>query len=532
MNSSKKPGSFSDPRTFIAIILTFFLFFGWQIYLKRKYPDSYKKKAKVTKEVTPVSKDSSMAQVGETESLGSTKDAISKTKLPQELGVAKILNFSDENLSFDISSHGMALERVILNKFNRVASEPFYFPNSSLVFPTKINGKVVEFDVSRQGDKFVGKGFYKNFEIIKVIEVNSDKFFVGVKVYVDDALKEPVKLSHDHQFFVSDPKKILFFPTGDRNEFYTLSEGSSDRETLVSKTNMESPETVGNTKVVSFGNQYFSTSFVNEGNLIPSTEFFQEGKDFKFSIDHLMNPLVKVKSLDFKVYMGPKRFGTLSDASPDLAGLVNFSYLGFIAKPILAGLDYLYGVFGNYGLAVIVLTFLIRLMILPLALTSYRSMKKMQVIQPELKRIKEAYKDQPEQINLKTMELFKEKKVNPLGGCLPLLIQAPIFFAFYRGLSESVDLYQAPFFGWITDLSKMDPYFIFPILSVGGMVAHQIFTPSTMDKIQKRAMIVMTISFGVIFSTLPSALTLYMAVSSWFGVAQHLIFLRERKGEA
>ena len=123
---------------------------------------------------------------------------------------------------------------------------------------------------------------------------------------------------------------------------------------------------------------------------------------------------------------------------------------------------------------------------------------------------------------------MKDNKVNPLGGCLPMLLQLPIFFAFYRALSESVDLFQAPFFGWITDLSKMDPYFLFPVLSMAGMVIHQLVTPSSMDKMQKRMMLIMPLVFGVLFVTLPSALTLYMAVSTWFGILQHIIFLRDK----
>lgn len=531
MNKPEKQG-FNDPKTILAIALTFVIFMGWQMYLKNKYPDAYKKKSTtdISKEqevnqATVINTDKASATIQIRENIN---DDFKAETLPPQV-VEENFSFKDDIWSFDVSSKGMSVGNVIVYKFNKVSKKPYKFAYVKNIYPTEIDGQVIDFKISQEGNKFTGIGFYKGSEVRKTISVDSDLYTLSTEIEFDKSKLPKAEFFHKLDSKVEDPKKAVFFlPAFDRNEFFVKTSDDSERKILASKENMETPNKFEDVSLASLGDHYFSTAIINKGKISPNVLFFQKDKNLNLGFNYSFNELVDINQMKFDLFLGPKKVGLLSQISADLPDIVNFSYLGFIAKPILTGLNFLYGIFGNYGIAVIILTFLIRLMILPLAVTSFRSMKKMQVIQPELKRIKEKYKDQPQLINQKTMAIMKENKVNPLGGCLPMLLQLPIFFAFYRGLSESVDLYQAPFAGWITDLSKMDPYFILPILSMVGMVIHQLVTPSTMDKAQKRMMMAMPVVFGALFVTLPSALTLYMAVSTWFGIGQHWIFLRDK----
>ena len=144
-----------------------------------------------------------------------------------------------------------------------------------------------------------------------------------------------------------------------------------------------------------------------------------------------------------------------------------------IAVPILRGLQFFYSIFPNYGISIILLTIIIRMLTFPLQYKSFKSMKKMQEIQPDLTKLREKYKDNPQKMQQETMALFKRAGANPLGGCLPMLLQMPVFFAFYRVLYSSVELVDAPFYFWIYDLSEKDPYYVLPILMGLAMVLNQ-----------------------------------------------------------
>ena len=154
-------------------------------------------------------------------------------------------------------------------------------------------------------------------------------------------------------------------------------------------------------------------------------------------------------------------------------------------------------------------------------------MSKMQAIQPTLKAVREKYKDDPVRMNQEVMGIMKQEKVNPAGGCLPMLLQFPIFIALYRVLSESIDLYKAPFGLWITDLSLKDPYYVLPILMGISMFLQQKITPSTMDPQQQKVMAFMPIVFSLLMISLPSGLTLYIFVSTIFGVIQQQLFMKK-----
>lgn len=229
------------------------------------------------------------------------------------------------------------------------------------------------------------------------------------------------------------------------------------------------------------------------------------------------------KELKGDILFTPKNYDELAAMGDNLKLAVDFGVFGIIAVPILRGLQFFYKWIPNYGWSIVLLTLLIRLITYPLQYKSFKSMKKMQEIQPELNRIKEKYKGDAPKMQKETMALFKKAGANPLGGCLPILIQMPVFFAFYKVLGEAMELVGAPYIFWIKDLSHKDPFFVLPILMTAAMWLQQKYTPTTtMDPTQKKIMMFMPLIFGFIMKDLPSGLVLYIFVSTLVGILQQL----------
>ena len=228
-------------------------------------------------------------------------------------------------------------------------------------------------------------------------------------------------------------------------------------------------------------------------------------------------------SLSGFVFYGLKGHDELQKVGSNLHLAVDFGVFGIIAVPILKGLQFFYKYAPNYGLAIILITLFIRTLLFPLQYKSFKSMKKMQQLQPELAKLKEKLADDPQKMQKATMELFKKNGANPMGGCLPLLLQMPVFFAFYQVLFNSVELLHAPFILWITDLSAKDPYYVLPVLMGIAMFFQTKLNPSTTtDPLQKKMMMFMPLIFTFFMKDLPAGLNLYIFVSTVFGIAQQL----------
>ncbi|MBH47010.1 MAG: hypothetical protein CME71_02440 [Halobacteriovorax sp.] len=230
-----------------------------------------------------------------------------------------------------------------------------------------------------------------------------------------------------------------------------------------------------------------------------------------------------VTIFEASIIYAQKDYDVLHTLGDKLDLSVDFGIFGILAVPILRGLQFFYKYVPNYGIAIILLTLVIRLITFPLQYKSFKSMKKMQKVQPEIANLREKFKDDPQRMQRETMELFKRAGANPLGGCLPLILQMPVFFAFYQVLYNAVELVGAPFFGWIADLSIKDPFYILPVLMAVAMFLQQRVTPTTVaDPTQKKIMTFMPIIFGFIMKDLPSGLVLYIFISTLFGMAQQM----------
>ncbi|MDI6750338.1 MAG: membrane protein insertase YidC [Rhodocyclaceae bacterium] len=224
--------------------------------------------------------------------------------------------------------------------------------------------------------------------------------------------------------------------------------------------------------------------------------------------------------LTVPLYAGPQEQDKLEKIAPGLDLVVDYGWLTFIAAPLFWVLQWIHKLVGNWGWAIIVLTVLIKLIFFPLSAASYKSMAKMRVLTPKLMKLKEMYADDKQRMNMEMMELYKREKVNPLGGCLPILVQIPVFIALYWVLLGTVELRGAPWLGWITDLSVKDPYYVLPIIMGISMFVQTKLNPTPPDPIQAKIMLWMPIVFTGMFLFFPAGLVLYWTVNNILSIAQ------------
>ncbi|HEY4209883.1 MAG TPA: membrane protein insertase YidC [Steroidobacteraceae bacterium] len=220
------------------------------------------------------------------------------------------------------------------------------------------------------------------------------------------------------------------------------------------------------------------------------------------------------------LFIGPKLQDQLDAAGPRLDLVTDYWYLTIIARPLFWLLSILHKVFGNWGVAIILATFVLKAVFYPLAEISGRSSAKMKLVQPRIKNLQELYKDDREKLSKAMMELYQREKINPVSGCLPMLIQIPVFLAFYWTLLESVEIRQAPFFGWIQDLSSRDPYFILPALMAGAMFVQFKINPTSPDPTQAKIMMVMPLIMSVTLAFFPAGLVLYWTTNTLLTILQ------------
>ncbi len=225
------------------------------------------------------------------------------------------------------------------------------------------------------------------------------------------------------------------------------------------------------------------------------------------------------------LYAGPAK-SNLDDVAPGLGLTVDYGLLTPISKPLFIGLSYIEGWVHNWGVAIIILTLGIKLIFFPLSAASYRSMAKMRLVAPKLEKIKQQYADDRERLHKAMMELYKTEKINPMGGCLPMLIQIPVFISLYWAILASVELRHAPFVGWIQDLSSPDQYYVLPLLMAGSMLLQTRLNPTPPDPLQAKIMQTMPIIFGVVFFFFPAGLVLYSVVNNALSILQQWVITR------
>lgn len=228
-------------------------------------------------------------------------------------------------------------------------------------------------------------------------------------------------------------------------------------------------------------------------------------------------------SSNARLYSGPQESAILEKVAPGMELVKDYWYFAMIAKPMFWIMELIHSVLANWGWTIVVFTIAIKLALFPLSAAGYRSMAKMKVVTPKMTALKEKYKNEPQKLNVAMMELYKTEKINPLGGCLPILIQMPIFLSLYWVLQASVEMRGAPWMGWITDLSKPDPWFILPVLYAISMYITTKLSPAPADPVQAKMMLFMPLLFSVMFLFFPSGLVLYWVVNNVLSIGQQWV---------
>lgn len=363
--------------------------------------------------------------------------------------------------------------------------------------------------------------------ITKVLEIPSDSYLLDLKVTTEGLASTPLAVAWSRQLH---PHKARADVEGAVGYF------DGKLHTFDASTLKEAQVVEGKASWAGYAEHYFLAAYVpaqREPLKLIASAADGSGQATLWTA-------APATALHYGIYLGPKSFSDLEKAGSDLVQAIDLGWFWFIAKPLLLALRAIDSVLGNFGWSIILLTFAVRVMFYPVNKKQIEAMKGMQRIQPEVKKIQERYADDREKMNLEMMELYRRHKVNPLAGCLPMLVQLPVFIGLYNVLLQSIELRHAPFIGWMHDLSQPDRLgtFSIPFVEPAGipvmtllmgasMILQQKMTPSTADPAQQRMMMVMPVVFTVMFVNFPCGLVLYWLSNNILSIGQQWLSNRQ-----
>ncbi|RDU56594.1 membrane protein insertase YidC [Helicobacter sp. MIT 99-5507] len=324
-----------------------------------------------------------------------------------------------------------------------------------------------------------------------------------------------IELSRQVEYFISNGAR----PIADSSPYVfkgVIVKKNDDKLEKIEDGDSSETLTFNKAKFIASVDRYYTTLFFNKDGFDIITDSTSNGNALPYVI---LND-----NVSFSGYIGPKNYKDLSNISSDLGDVVEYGVITFFAKPLFLLLEWLFDIFSNWGWAIIALTLIVRILLYPLTYKGMVSMQKLKDLSPKLKEIQTKYKGDSQKLQLHMMELYKKHKVNPMGGCLPLLLQIPVFFAIYRVLYNAVELKDSAWLFWIQDLSAMDPYFILPILMGATMYLQQHLSPATFnDPTQEKIFKLLPVFFTIFLITFPAGLILYWTVNNIFSIIQQMI---------
>ncbi len=423
-----------------------------------------------------------------------------------------------------LTSQNEPIELVDLNGFNDY-SLPITFPDSSINVPAyaSYRADVESVNLSQPGSTgtlvfSVNAPGRLNVEKIFTFHADTYAFSLDVKVHnaSGDNLSQNALLAWTHYV---DPKAEEDSYGHDGPIFYRKSEVQT-----------ESPKKLDGRKVVGpdvswggYESKYFISAIISKQ---PSLSNLVFGKDQRNLVSvGLEGPKNLIPSgqdavFSYSLYLGPKDYDLLKAQNVGLENSIDYGWVKWLALPLLFALKFLYQWISNYGVVIIILTILIKIIFWPLGNKSYKAMKEMQALQPKITELREKFKNDKAKLNQEVMQLYKKYKVNPMSGCLPMIIQIPVFFGLYKALLYSIELRHAPFVWWIQDLSAKDPYYITPIIMGATMFWQQKISPQAGDPMQAKIMLLMPVIFTFLFLNFPSGLVIYWLFNNILSIAQ------------
>jgi len=500
-------------RIFIATFISFIFFMAYDYFFIQ--PQIQTKQTKTEQINTPQLKESNKPQLN-----SPTKTISNETK--------NIAVIKSDNFEIHIDSLGR-ISKYILEKniFNDSKGEKLHILSDKIPKVLEIRFK----DESLNKEAFVTPVKVDKSEVnlngkAKTITITQNLKSLTIKkiltFYPDGHYDVKINLSRNEPYFLAIGKveaevnmyafhgALLVNPDG---SLEMIDDGDGEVKTF------------NNIKIAASVDQYYTTFLYNLKN----------GMTVYETIDNEKNPILYVEgkqNLSLNGYIGPKYVKLLDSINPELTKVVEYGIMTFMAKPMFVVLYKFYEFTKNWGLAIILFVILVRIILFPLTYKGMASMYKMKILAPKMKELKEKYGKDPRKFQMKTMELYKKEKVNPLGGCLPMLLQIPIFFSIYRVLVNAVELKGASFL-WVSDLSQMDPYFILPVLMGVTMYAHQVITPNNFtDPMQEKVFKFLPLIFTFFMATFAAGLVLYWTVNNILSFIQQYIINKsmEAKG--
>lgn len=524
-------GNFMDRNTLVALVLVTIMFVAWQNYTTRG----------VVSQPAPVEKQVETPAIqGEAATL--TAPNVAETQVASEnLFEEQTYEIKGQGFTVALTNKGMGFKKIRLDSYTDREGEliELGLPEQSVSnFGLKWddNGQDVLFNVEKIGEyEYIGTSLGREWKITRKISLQPETYSAVIETTVDGPLKTFPGIRTVFVDELQEREKAFLFPSFEHQDIFVVTSGKEEREILDPEKIKKEGSSIKSfgpyeaTTLASVSRQYFSLALIDQSEVLPTLKFFVDAEKESAAAEVLSKPLNVQGPMTLKqtAYFGAKSLPMLNTVNENLSQIMELGFFAGFAKPLLRLLSFFQGFLGNWGLAIIALTLIVRGLLLPLNISSFRSMKKMQNLQGPMKALKEKYKDDRQKMNEEMAALFRREKVNPLGGCLPMLIQLPIFFSLYQVFSKSIELYQAPFVLWIQDLSAKDPYYVLPVLMGVTMFLQQLLTPSTMDPAQKKIMMVIPIVFSFMMLTLPSGLTLYIFVSTLFGVIQQFIMMKD-----
>jgi len=334
-----------------------------------------------------------------------------------------------------------------------------------------------------------------------------------MKFYPDGHYDINVNATNGAEFFVTPGFRpdVMADMYADHGVVLKMNDGTL---TIVEDEDLDKTVNFTGVKFASAFDRYYSTILYN----------FKTSLAISLMPDNDDSPQVFIHAkdnIDLSGYAGPKNYRDLASLNKELTDAIEYGWFTFIAKPMFLLLQYIHDYVGNWGWTIVLVTILIKLILYPLSYKGMVSMNKLKELSPKIKEIQEKYKNDKQKSGAKMMEFYKKEGVNPMGGCLPILLQIPVFFSIYRVLLNSIELKGAEWAFWITDLAEMDPYFVLPILMGITMYVQQLITPNQMqDELQKKLFQFLPVIFTFFFLWFPAGLTLYWFINNLFTIAQ------------
>ena len=546
-------------RLFLFLIFVFSLGLVWDGWQRHQYPERYvqqnapvneaSQKSQTTPSATSIPTASSLAAPAQTKAI----------LQPVQQSAGKTIHVKTDVLEAEINTIGGEISRLALLKhpdgqdknkplvlFHRGADTHNYaaqsgllgtaLPNHNSPFVSEQDQYVLAENAEQVQVRLKAEGGAA-LKVTKVITFHKGSYLVDVAYELENTGQQQATASSYYQL-IRDSAPLagssMLLPTYVGAAVYTDQEKFQKVEfTEIENGKVDYPKQAAD-GWIGILQHYFVAAWLP--NAKTNREYFTrklDGDAYSVGIilpEQVIDPGQKVR-MGATLYVGPA-LTDLDEIAPGLGLTVDYGWLTVLSAPLFWVMALFFDWTHNWGAAIILLTVLIKLLFFPLSAASYRSMAKMRVVAPKLEKIKQQCGGDREKLNRAMMELYKTEKINPLGGCLPVLVQIPVFIALYWAILASVELRYAPFFGWITDLSAADPYYILPLIMGASMIIQMRLNPKPPDPMQAKIMQIMPIAFSIIFFFFPAGLVLYSIVNNVLSIGQQWYITRAAESEA